>query len=85
MDVGTGKLDMSRFCSSAAREQAQQPLYRLSAIAHHSGSMAGGHYFAQRWSDGRWLRCNDSHVGEDKHVGGASGSAYMLYYRRQDD
>ena len=81
VDVNTGKLDMSPYCSKAAGKQAQQALCSLSAITHHSGSMAGGHYFTQRRSGDRWLRCNDDNVGEEKYVEGPSTSAYMLFYR----
>ena len=53
VDVNTGKLDMSPYCSKAAGKQVQQTLYRLSAITQHSGSMAGGQYFTQHRSGDR--------------------------------
>ena len=82
MDVVAHKLDLSAYCSTAA----SQPLYRLTAIANHVGSMAHGHYTAlcRSASDGKWFHCNDSSVKEVKHAGGASSSAYMLFYVRQD-
>lgn len=84
--VVADKLDLSPYCSAAARKQAQPPLYRLAAVNNHSGSMAGGHYTAQCRSvlDEKWYDCNDSSVREDKYVKGPSSSAYVLFYRQQD-
>lgn len=86
MDVVADELDLSPYCSAAARKQLQPPLYRLAAVTNHSGSMAGGHYTAQCRSflDEKWYDCNDSSVREDKYVEGPSGSVYVLFYRRQD-
>lgn len=80
------KLDLSSYCSEAARKQARPPVYKLSAVTNHSGSLAGGHYTAQCRSvlDDKWYNCNDSSVGEDKCIEGPSSSAYVLFYRQQD-
>lgn len=86
VNVIADKLELSPYCSAAARKQLQPPLYRLAAVTNHSGSMAGGHYTAQCRSflDEKWYDCNDSSVREDRYVEGPSGSAYVLFYRRQD-
>ena len=82
VDVVADKLDMSAYCSTAA----SQPLYRLAAVANHAGSMACGHYTAlcRSASTGKWFHCDDSSIREAKDVGGASSSAYILFYVRQD-
>ena len=47
VEVVADKLDLSPYCSEAARKQARQPVYKLSAVTNHSGSLAGGHDTAQ--------------------------------------
>ena len=82
MDVVADKLDMSPYCSTTASHS----VYRLAAVANHAGSMAHGHYTAlcRSASNGQWFHCDDRSITEAKHVGGASNSAYMLFYARQD-
>ena len=86
VELVADKLDLSPYCSTAAKKQAQKPVYNLTAVTNHSGSMAGGHYTAQCKSalDDKWYDCNDSSVREDRGVEGPSSSAYVLFFRRQD-
>ena len=86
VDVIADKLDLSPYCSALARKQSRKPVYNLSAVTNHSGSMAGGHYTAQCRSvlDDDWYDCNDSSVRPDKYVEGPSSSAYVLFYRQQE-
>ena len=86
VEVVADNLDLSPYCSMAARKQARKPVYNLTAVTNHSGSMSGGHYTAQCRSalDSSWYDCNDSSVRPDKFVEGPSGSAYVLFYRLQD-
>ena len=89
VEVVTDMLNLSPYSSAGSNHQAHQPLYRLSAVVNHLGSMTSGHYTAhcQSASTGMWFHCNDntvSTVSEATHVGGASSEAYMLLYSRQD-
>jgi len=52
--IPTTKLNLSLY-SSATQTHQDQPLYRLYAVIHHSGSMSLGHYWAT-------VHCSD---GED--------------------
>ncbi|KAL0023705.1 hypothetical protein WJX79_004777 [Trebouxia sp. C0005] len=86
IEIVADNLDLSPYCSMAARKQARKPVYNLTAVTNHSGSMSGGHYTAQCRSalDNSWYDCNDSSVRPDKFVEGPSSSAYVLFYRLQD-
>ena len=86
VDIVADTLDMSPYCSTFTRKQPQKPVYKLTAITNHSGSMSGGHYTAQCRSalDDEWYNCNDSSVRPDNHIDGPSSSAYLLFYRLQD-
>ena len=69
-------------------------VYELYSIMVHSGGAYGGHYYAyiKSFEDGKWYNFNDSTVTElsseeevfktfgDSH--GASGTAYLLMYRK---
>ncbi|KAK9809909.1 hypothetical protein WJX72_001429 [[Myrmecia] bisecta] len=83
--ITTEGLDLSRYCSIAARKNIRKPVYDLIAISHHSGSLGGGHYTAQCKSaaDGRWLDFNDSFVSGYAEPRGTSSSAYVLFYRQR--
>ena len=86
VDVVADKLDLSPYCSTAAKKQLQKPVYSLIAVSNHSGSMGGGHYTAQCKSvlTEKWYDCNDSNVREDAAASGPSSSAYVMFYRRQE-
>lgn len=86
VDVVADNLDLSPYCSMAARKQPQKPVYSLVAVSNHSGSMGGGHYTAQCKSamNNKWYDCNDSIIREDTGASGPSGSAYVLFYRLQE-
>ena len=86
VDIVADTLDMSPYCSTFARKQLQKPVYKLTAITNHSGSMSVCHYTAQCRSalDDRGYDCNDISVRPDNHIGGPSSSAYLLFYRLQD-
>ena len=54
-------------------------------ISEHSGSSANsGHYTAtvRNSKDGKWYRCNDSHVGVTTGDAAKTGGAYLLFYQR---
>jgi len=64
------------------------PVYNLFAISQHSGSLGGGHYTATVQYEGRdWYEFNDSGVSrvDDMDPADSAHSAYVLFYRRQDD
>ena len=63
-------------------------MYNLFAISQHSGSLGGGHYTATVQYEGRdWYEFNDSGVSrvDDMDPADSAHSAYVLFYRRQDD
>ena len=72
---------------AAAGGGAALPVYQLTAVSHHSGSLEGGHYTASGRSaaDGSWYSFNDSSVKRDAAArpSGASSTAYVLFYRLQ--
>ncbi|KAI8468488.1 MAG: hypothetical protein J3K34DRAFT_477798 [Monoraphidium minutum] len=81
-------LDLRPYCSArglkeCAARGALPPVYRLAAVANHSGTLGGGHYTATGRSaaDGCWYDFNDSCVSRCGAPGGASGDAYALFYR----
>jgi len=64
------------------------PVYNLFAISQHSGSLGGGHYTATVQYEGRdWYEFNDTGVSrvDDMDPADSAHSAYVLFYRRQDD
>uniref|UniRef100_A0A8C2DJY2 Ubiquitin carboxyl-terminal hydrolase 47 n=1 Tax=Cyprinus carpio TaxID=7962 RepID=A0A8C2DJY2_CYPCA len=56
--------------------------FELFSVMVHSGSAAGGHYYAciKSFSDSQWYSFNDQHVSKVSH----STNAYMLMYRLKD-
>ncbi len=68
--------------------QAVPPKYDLFAISQHYGSLGGGHYTATCEFEGQgWYAFNDSGVNRIEAMDPADSarSAYVLFYRRQDD
>ncbi|MGH0167929.1 UNVERIFIED_CONTAM: hypothetical protein FKN15_077213 [Acipenser sinensis] len=68
--------------SSAGLKSKSSLIYELFSVMVHSGSAAGGHYYAciKSFSDGQWYSFNDQHVSKitqddiRKTYGGSSGS-----------
>lgn len=56
-------------------------MYKLYGVISHSGTLSGGHYYAdvQRLESNEWFSCSDSNIksisAEDK-----SKDAYLLFY-----
>ena len=87
VDLIADNLDLSPYCSTAAMGQARRPVYTLTAVnKHHGRTIASGHYTAQCRSgvNGTWYECSDSSVSPDKSLEGPADSAYVLFYRLQD-
>ena len=81
------ELDISKYCSAPSVSEAVQRngfKYRLFAISHHSGSLSGGHYFAEVENafDKSWYNLNDSIVSSCRQPASSSSTAYVLFYRR---
>jgi len=74
------ELDFGRYCYSSSEPSR----YRLFAISHHSGSLTGGHYYAEVENayDGCWYNFNDSMVTNCRQPDTSSSTAYVLFYRR---
>uniref|UniRef100_A0A8C9WGZ8 Ubiquitin carboxyl-terminal hydrolase 47 n=1 Tax=Scleropages formosus TaxID=113540 RepID=A0A8C9WGZ8_SCLFO len=88
--------------SASSTERVLKPksllTFELFSVMVHSGSAAGGHYYAciKSFSDGQWYSFNDQHVSKvtqhlsSYHVDWAlcsshsSTNAYMLIYRLKD-
>lgn len=63
-------------------------MYDLFAISQHYGSLGGGHYTATCEYEGQgWYAFNDSGVSRAEAMDPADSarSAYVLFYRRQQD
>lgn len=67
-------------------------LYDLSAVAHHSGSMNGGHYIADVDTNSghpntapNWVCFNDATVSKTTASSINGPSAYVLFYRRKEN
>lgn len=56
----------SRFSPSASLNPQSLPTFELFSVMVHSGSAAGGHYYAhiKSFSDGQWYSFNDQHVSK---------------------
>lgn len=57
---------ISRFSPSAFLNPQSLPTFELFSVMVHSGSAAGGHYYAhiKSFSDGQWYSFNDQHVSK---------------------
>lgn len=75
------ELDFGEFCSTGNWNDAK---YRLFAISHHTGSLSGGHYYAEveDSTTSAWHNFNDSMVSSCRQPETASSTAYVLFYRR---
>ena len=63
-------------------------MYDLFAISQHYGSLGGGHYTAAAQYEGQgWYSFNDTNVTplEAMDPADSARSAYVLFYRRQQD
>ena len=68
-------------------------LYSLYSVLVHSGSLAGGHYYAfiKSFEDNHWYRFNDSQVTKASEsdvkstYGGKDGLAYLLVYQNKGE
>jgi hypothetical protein len=68
--------------------QEVPPVYDLFAISQHYGSLGGGHYTAAAQYEGQgWYSFNDTSVTplETMDPADSARSAYVLFYRRQQD
>jgi ubiquitin C-terminal hydrolase len=84
-------LDLTPYLSGSTpiNSSNPRPLYDLTGIAHHSGTMHGGHYVATCGvgQEGalKWVNFNDSKT-TSVSVNNLSGpSAYVLFYKLQYD
>jgi ubiquitin C-terminal hydrolase len=98
-------LDITPFVSAELQSEhsdvsSRPPLYDLAGVAHHSGSMNGGHYIAHVDTKGHcsggeatgpaetsgqnWVCFNDARVSPTSSAGIGGPSAYILFYRQQN-
>lgn len=94
VEFPVSNLDMSPYViPELAHKETSSYQYDLAAVAHHNGTLHGGHYIAHAdttegvpsLSDKRpqnWMCFNDSRVtpASTSTIGGPS--AYILFYRR---
>jgi len=71
------------FSNLAEKKIDKSATYELYAIANHSGSMGGGHYWAYtKGTNGRWYEYDDDTVSEVDISTLVSSRAYYLVYVR---
>lgn len=77
-------LDLGEYCGNEAAKRGAK--YALFGVSNHSGSMSGGHYYAdvKNAFDGQWYNFNDSMVSGTEEPTSGSAAAYVLFYRRID-
>lgn len=86
VDFPVTGLDMTPYSGNSKHSSVKKATsYSLYGISHHSGYMGGGHYVADTLNpeDGKWYHCDDSRVTKGS-TPGASSSAYVLFYVRDD-
>jgi len=78
-------LDAAPLCSPGSPGLEGESRYTLWGVVHHSGSLHGGHYFAdcRNLDTGRWHTHNDSRVSPSSLPSGGA-SPYILFYVRND-
>ncbi len=75
-------LDMKPYAPYSSHDSVKKAKYKLYGISHHSGTLYGGHYFADvRNEEGSWYHCNDSHASKTR-PDLDSASSYVLFYER---
>lgn len=85
--------DHSSLSPSPASLPPSPSLYSLYSVLVHSGSVAGGHYYAyiKSFEDNRWYRFNDAQVTKASEAdlkstyGGKDGTAYLLVYQKKGE
>ena len=78
------RLDLTRHILGPVDPLAP-PVYKLCGVSEHTGPTANsGHYTAtiRNSIDGKWYRCNDSHVGHTSGEASITSDAYLLFYQR---
>jgi len=78
---------MRKYAKHSDHSSKQRALYDLYGVSHHSGSLSGGHYVCdvKNVAEGKWYRCNDSHVSSIASPDTSSSSAYVLFYVMRED
>lgn len=75
-------LDLRKYVTGYKKNEY---LYKLYAVANHSGGTAGGHYFAYiKNANGKWYNFNDTNVSEMKLFDIISPKAYLLFYIKKN-
>lgn len=76
---------------SILKDHKKQCTYDLIGVAHHSGSLHGGHYVAHCDTNGghkgkspSWMCFNDARVSPTSSSAIMGPSAYVLFYRLKD-
>ncbi|KAH8337880.1 hypothetical protein KR067_008083 [Drosophila pandora] len=66
--------------------KSQVPLYNLSSVICHHGTVGGGHYtcYARNVLNGRWYEFDDQFVSEVSPETVATCQAYVLFYQKHN-
>lgn len=73
-------LDLRKYCIGIDRNKS---IYDLHAVANHSGSLRGGHYWAcTKNMDNNWYCFNDKFVTYQKKEDIVSTNVYCLFYKK---
>jgi len=86
VDFPIESIDLTRFVLGPKDNDAP-PIYKLVGVSEHVGTTANsGHYTAtvRNSVDGKWYRCNDSHIGRTSGEAAVTGGAYLLFYQRKN-
>jgi ubiquitin carboxyl-terminal hydrolase 2/21 len=79
-------IDLKKYVDTQSSLHIPQdpPLYTLTGVTKHIGSVRGGHYTAEckHSETGEWLSFNDSTVNKSKHR--ISSSDYVMFYVRNN-
>lgn len=83
VDYPLTDLDLSNYVIGYKKDSYKYDLY---AVANHTGSTLGGHYYAYvKNANNKWYNFNDTNVSEINNIENViTGKTYCLFYRKKD-
>lgn len=77
-------LDIEKYTINYASGQRPSTRYSLQGMCVQSGSLGGGHYYAncKNHLDGKWRRYNDTNVNEISPEEALNERGYLYFYKR---
>jgi len=82
VDFELKNLNLGRYAKVCNGQLNRYNDYQLYAVCNHFGTMEGGHYIANCYSQvyNRWYKYDDNEVFEIEESTVKSGAAYILFY-----